>query len=59
MGDHMAESNGQPVPTPNYPPRHWTDTGDFRVLVFTPDDLPTWKVHGENPPRWGRHQHRR
>src|SRR5688500_8127285 len=31
-----------------YPPRHLTDAGDFRVLVFTPDDLPTWKVHGEN-----------
>src|SRR3954468_14478712 len=34
-GDHMAESDWQPLPTPMWPaPAAWTDAGEFMLLVF-------------------------
>jgi hypothetical protein len=40
----MADIKWQPLP-PLWPdPAVWTDVGDFMLLVFTPDDVPTWEV---------------
>ena len=42
--DWMADIKWQPLP-PLWPdPAVWTDVGDFMLLVFTPDDVPTWEV---------------
>jgi len=43
----MAERDWQPLPTPMWPaPAAWADAGEFMLLVFTRDGVPTWEVHG-------------
>jgi hypothetical protein len=43
----MTESDWQPLPTPMWPTAAaWSDAGDFMLLVFTQDGVPTWEVHG-------------
>jgi hypothetical protein len=43
----MAERDWQPLPTPMWPaPAVWTDAGEFMLLVFTQDGVPTWEVYG-------------
>jgi hypothetical protein len=40
----MADLEWQPLP-PLWPaPAVWTDVGEFMLLVFTQDDVPTWEV---------------
>ena len=41
----MADIEWQPLP-PLWPsPAVWTDVGEFMLLVFTQDNVPTWEVH--------------
>jgi hypothetical protein len=43
-GQHMADVEWQPLP-PLWPePAVWTDVGEFMLLVFTQDGVPTWEV---------------
>jgi hypothetical protein len=40
----MADFEWQPLP-PLWPePAVWTDVGEFMLLVFTQDGVPTWEV---------------
>jgi hypothetical protein len=40
----MADLEWQPLP-PLWPaPAVWTDVGEFMLLVFTQDGVPTWEV---------------
>jgi len=40
----MTEVEWQPLP-PLWPaPAVWTDVGEFMLLVFTQDGVPTWQV---------------
>jgi hypothetical protein len=40
----MADIEWQPLP-PLWPsPAVWTDVGEFMLLVFTRDSVPTWEV---------------
>jgi hypothetical protein len=40
----MTEVEWQPLP-PLWPePAVWTDVGEFMLLVFTQDGVPTWEV---------------
>ncbi len=40
----MANIDWQPLP-PLWPsPAVWTDVGDFMLLIFTEDNVPTWEV---------------
>jgi hypothetical protein len=42
----MSSLEWQPLPSPMWPaPAVWTDVGDFTLLVFTQDGVPTWEVH--------------
>ena len=48
----MAESDWQALPTPMWPvPAAWTDAGEFMLLVFTQDGVPTWEVRGRSDRR--------
>ena len=41
----MSELEWQPLPSPMWPdPAVFTDVGDFTLLVFTQDGVPTWEV---------------
>jgi hypothetical protein len=41
----MSGLEWQPLPSPMWPnPAVWTDVGDFTLLVFTQDGVPTWEV---------------
>ena len=41
----MSDIEWQPLPSPMWPdPAVWTDVGDFTLLVFTQDGVPTWEV---------------
>ena len=41
----MSDTEWQPLPSPMWPgPAVWADVGDFTVLVFTEDGVPTWEV---------------
>ena len=40
----MADEEWQPLPALWPSPAVWTDVGDFMLLVFTQDDVPTWEV---------------
>ena len=41
----MSDTKWQPLPSPMWPdPAIWTDVGDFTLLVFTQDGVPTWEV---------------
>jgi hypothetical protein len=41
----MSDIEWQPLPSPMWPaPAIWTDAGDFTLLVFTLDGVPTWEV---------------
>ena len=41
----MSDIVWQPLPSPMWPdPAIWTDVGDFTLLVFTQDGVPTWEV---------------
>jgi hypothetical protein len=43
---HMTEIEWQPLPTPMWPsPAVFTDVGDFELLVFTDNGVPTWEVY--------------
>jgi hypothetical protein len=40
----MADMEWQPLPALWPSPAIWTDVGDFMLLVFTQDGVPTWEV---------------
>ena len=41
----MSELEWQPLPSPMWPdPAVFTDVGDFTLLVFTQNGVPTWEV---------------
>ena len=40
----MAEIEWQPLPPLWPPPAVWTDSGNFMLLVFTQENVPTWEV---------------
>lgn len=40
----MADIEWQPLPTLWPSPAIWTDVGDFMLLVFTQNGVPTWEV---------------
>ena len=41
----MSDIEWQPLPCPMWPdPAIWTDVGNFTLLVFTQDGVPTWEV---------------
>jgi hypothetical protein len=40
----MADIEWQPLPALWPSPAIWTDVGDFVLLVFTQDGVPTWEV---------------
>jgi len=40
----MADIEWQPLPPLCPGPAAWTDVGDYMLLVFTQDDVPTWEV---------------
>ncbi len=40
----MADVEWQLLPSLWPRPAVWTDVGDFMLLVFTQDDVPTWEV---------------
>ena len=40
----MADIEWQPLPTLWPSPAIWTDVGEFTLLVFTQDGVPTWEV---------------
>lgn len=40
----MADMEWQPLPALWPSPAIWTDEGDFMLLVFTQDGVPTWEV---------------
>jgi hypothetical protein len=41
----MSELEWHPLPSPMWPdPAVFTDVGDFTLLVFTQDGVPTWEV---------------
>ena len=40
----MADIEWQPLPALWPSPAIWTDVGDFMLLVFTQDGVPTWEV---------------
>jgi hypothetical protein len=41
----MSDIEWQPLPSPMWPdPATWADVGDFTLLVFTQDGVPTWEV---------------
>ena len=44
-GNSMSDIDWQPLPSPMWPdPAAWADVGDFALLVFTQDGVPTWEV---------------
>jgi hypothetical protein len=56
----MTESDWQPLPTPIWPTAAaWFDAGDFMLLVFMQDGVPTWEVHGGVTTAIWRHRNRR
>ena len=41
----MSDIEWQTLPSPMWgDPAVWTDVGDFTLLVFTQDGVPTWEV---------------
>ena len=40
----MADVEWQPLPALWPQPAVWTDVGEFMLLVFTQDGVPTWEV---------------
>jgi len=40
----MADIEWQPLPALSPSPAVWTDAGEFMLLVFTQDGVPTWEV---------------
>ena len=40
----MADVEWQPLPALWPEPAGWTDVGEFMLLVFTQDGVPTWEV---------------
>ena len=40
----MTKIDWQPLPPLCPSPAVWTDAGDFMLLVFTEDNVPTWEV---------------
>jgi len=41
----MSDLEWRPLPSPMWPaPATWTAVGDFALLVFTQDGVPTWEV---------------
>ena len=41
----MSDIEWRPLPSPMWPdPAVWADMGDFTLLVFTQDGVPTWEV---------------
>ena len=41
----MSDTKWQPLPSPMWSdPAIWADVGDFTLLVFTQDGVPTWEV---------------
>ena len=41
----MSDIEWQRLPSPMWPdPAIWADVGDFTLLVFTQDGVPTWEV---------------
>jgi hypothetical protein len=41
----MSAIEWQPLPSPMWPaPALWTDVGEFTLLVFTQEGVPTWEV---------------
>jgi len=40
----VADIKWQPLPALWPSPAIWTDVGDFMLLVFTQDGVPTWEV---------------
>jgi hypothetical protein len=41
----MSDIEWQPLPSPMWPdPAVWADVGDFTLLVFTQEGVPTWEV---------------
>jgi hypothetical protein len=41
----MADVEWQPLPALWPEPAVWTDVGEFMLLVFTQDGVPTWEVN--------------
>jgi hypothetical protein len=49
----MSELEWQPLPSPMWPaPAVFTDVGDFTLLVFTQNGVPTWEVRRRATLAW-------